>query len=144
MKPMYWSTEADRDEYEYVDTWEPTVDANHAIEFLRNEGKKGDKPRDANEPWGLVVATNPPHSPYNQVPDKYKQVYADMPMKRFTQSPAVRPAGSKWGKFYRKRIRNYLAMITGVDRQHLEDRPLRGVDASAFDHAPAGQARTPG
>ena len=60
---------------------------------------------------------NPPHMPYEFVPDKYKEIYADIPMEKLTQRPNIPPAGTEWGDYYRENIRNYFAMITGVDEQ---------------------------
>ncbi|NJL47590.1 MAG: sulfatase [Leptolyngbyaceae cyanobacterium SM2_5_2] len=113
-RPMYWSTHAGRDEFHFVDQWEPEHDADQAIAYIRNEGGVY---RDHNRPFALVVSMNPPHSPYDRVPSRYVEPYMTLNLEEFCARPNVPPAGTKWGDYYRTWIRNYLAMITGVDEQ---------------------------
>lgn len=114
MHPMYWDTDAARDEAHWVDQWGPEHEADRAIRFLRNDGGRL---RDPERPFALVVSMNPPHMPYDQFPKRYLAGYADMPLEDFCTHPNIPPAGTKWGDYYRKHIRNYLAMTTGVDEQ---------------------------
>ena len=64
-----------------------------------------------------MIAMNPPHMPYASVPERYKAIYNDIPLDSLIQRPNIPAAGTKWGDNYRKQIRNYYAMITGVDEQ---------------------------
>ncbi|MBI1369003.1 MAG: sulfatase-like hydrolase/transferase [Planctomycetes bacterium] len=114
LKPLYWSTDAPRDGFKYVDAWSPTHEADMAIRYIRNEGGSY---RQADAPFALVVAMNPPHMPYDQVPDQYKKLYADVPIEDLVKQPDIPPAGTEWGDYYRKNIRNYYAMMSGVDEQ---------------------------
>jgi len=113
-KPMYWRNDAKREEFHYVDQWGPEHEADLVIKYLHNEDGTY---RDSDKPFGLVVSMNPPHMPYNLVPAKYVEEYADMTSEQLCTRPNIPPAGTKWGDYYRANIRNYFAMITGVDHQ---------------------------
>lgn len=113
-RPMYWSTRAKRDGFCFVDQWGPEHEADLAADYLRNEDKNY---RDPNKPFALVVSMNPPHMPYELVPDKYVHMYSDVTTEDMCQRPNIPPAGEQWGDYYREHIRNYYAMITGVDDQ---------------------------
>lgn len=113
-RPMYWRGAAQRDEFHYVDQWGPEHEADLAIEYLRNEDGAY---RDPDKPFGLVVAMNPPHMPYNLVPEHYVEAYADLTDEQLCTRPNIPAAGTQWGDYYRANIRNYYAMITGVDDQ---------------------------
>jgi N-acetylglucosamine-6-sulfatase/uncharacterized sulfatase len=86
-----------------------------AIRYLKNDGGKT---RKAGRPFALVVAMNPPHMPYNLVPKTYVAQYAG---KTADQLLGDRPNASgpetRWGRYTRKNLKNYYAMITGVDDQ---------------------------
>jgi len=62
---------------------------------------------------------NPPHMPYNQVPEKYVRMYDSKAaeIEAMYRHPAVPDSSDQWGKYFRKHIRNQLAMVTGVDEQ---------------------------
>ncbi|MBE2895314.1 sulfatase-like hydrolase/transferase [Pasteurellaceae bacterium HPA106] len=114
MKPMYWGNDTPREYPEYVDQWGPEHEADMAINYLRNEGNKY---RDPNKPFALVVSMNPPHSPYNQVPQKYLDMYKDKTSKDLNTRPNV-----DWDKKYMDgygpdNFKSYMAMVTGVDEQ---------------------------
>lgn len=114
MRPMYWKTTAGRDEAEYIDQWGPEHEADQAIAYLKNQNHGF---RDPDKPFALVVAMNPPHTPYHLVPDKYSSLYKDREVEDFCNRANIPPADEKWGEHYRKHIRNYLACVTGVDAQ---------------------------
>ncbi len=114
MRPMYWNTGARREDFYYVDKWGPEYEADLAVEYIRNEEGKF---REEGKPFALVVSMNPPHMPYDQVPERYKELYAGMDTTALFSRPDVPPAGTRWGDYFRKNIRNYYAMITGVDEQ---------------------------
>jgi len=113
-RPMYWRTDATRDEFHFVDQWGPEHEADLAIDYLRNEGGTY---RDPVRPFGLVVSMNPPHMPYDRVPERYVERYADLSDDELCIRPDIPPAEAKWGDYYRANIRNYFAMITGIDEQ---------------------------
>ena len=72
LSPHYWTTTMARDERLNVDAWSPQHEADTAIDFICNtEGKH----RDPTQPFALVVSMNPPHPPFDQVPDRYLEPY---------------------------------------------------------------------
>jgi arylsulfatase A-like enzyme len=113
-RPLYWDTHAMRNGFHYVDQWGPEHEADRAIAYLRNEGGGL---RDPDRPFALVVAMNPPHTPYHLVPDEYVNLYRSLDVEELCQQPNIPPAGSEWGDHYRRHVRNYYAMISGVDAQ---------------------------
>jgi arylsulfatase A-like enzyme len=113
LKPMYWETDAGRQEFFYADKWGPEYEADNAIAYLKNENGKY---RDNKKPFALTVSINPPHGPYNQVPDRYKELYKDTDLESLVL-PTVPAKGERWGDYYRKNIKDYYACITGVDEQ---------------------------
>ncbi len=116
LKPMYWSTDAVRDSFKYVNQWGPEHEADLAIRYIRNEDGKF---RDKKKPFALVISMNPPHMPYEQVPDKYVRMYdtKDKEIQAMFRHPAVADSSDRWGKYFRQNIKNQLAMVTGVDEQ---------------------------
>lgn len=112
-KPEYWTTTMTRDEREKIEQWGPEHEADQAIAYLRNEGGKY---RQDGEPFALVVAMNPPHTPYNQVPKRYVDQYQDLTDEQLMVRKSVVP-GSKGEQHNRKWTRDYYACITGVDDQ---------------------------
>ena len=114
MHPLYWNTTEKRNDFHYVDQWGPEHEADMAVKYINN---KDGQFREKGKPFALVVSMNPPHMPYNAVPQKYKDIYKDTDTLKLFNRPDIPPANTKWGKYYRKNIRNYYAMITGVDEQ---------------------------
>jgi arylsulfatase A-like enzyme len=113
-KPMYWDTNAKRDEFKYVNEWGPIHEADKALTFLKNEEGKV---RKEGAPFSLVVSMNPPHSNYQTVPQKYYDLYKDTPMEDLVKDPNIPAAGTEMGDQYRKDVRYYYANVTGVDEQ---------------------------
>jgi arylsulfatase A-like enzyme len=106
-RPMYWRTDVGRDDFHYVDQWGPEHEAELAISYIQN----------IDQPFALVVSMNPPHMPYELVPDRYVDRYRHLTVDDLCQRPNIPPAGTRWGDYYRTHIRNYYAMISGVDEQ---------------------------
>ena len=114
LHPMYWRGDAGREEAHRVEQWGPEHEADQAIAYIKNTGGSY---RKHNQPFALVVSMNPPHMPYDQFPPQYLDPYKHLEDKALFDRPNVPPAGTKWGDYYRQHIRNYYAMITGVDAQ---------------------------
>lgn len=123
-KPEYWTTDATRDKRALVEQWSPEHEADMAARYIRNEGGRF---RDPDKPFALVVSMNPPHMPYQLVPKKYVDMYGDKTAEDLLNRPNVDLAGETRGsKLARKQIKNYFAMVTGVDEQF--GRILRALD----------------
>ena len=60
LNPRYWTTDAVRDKPTYFNQWSTEHEADVAIDFIGNH--QGDY-RDADKPFALFVAPNPPHTP---------------------------------------------------------------------------------
>ena len=114
LRPLYWGNDARREGFHYVDQWGPEHEADLAIKYIENEGGKY---RQANKPFALVVSMNPPHTPYHLVPEKYVQRYKDKSTEELVNRDNIGGPDTEWGKYYRKNVRNYFAMVTGVDEQ---------------------------
>lgn len=126
-RPMYWSTDAPRDGFHFVDQWGPEHEADLAIKYLHNEGGAY---RDPGRPFALVVGMNPPHTPYRLVPEKYVERYADKRVEDLCNRPNIPPPGTQMGDHYRQNIRHYFAMVTGVDEQF--GRILQALDETGL------------
>ncbi len=115
MTPEYWSTDMTRDQRVKVSQWGPEHEADLAIRYIRNEGGTY---RKQGKPFALVVSMNPPHTPYGQVPKRYVERYGDKTWRDLINRPNVDADGkTKAAKGARVQIRNYFAMVTGVDDQ---------------------------
>lgn len=105
--PHYWDTDGQRHD---VDEWSPYHEADKAIAYLRNEHNE----RDTNRPFFLMVAFNPPHSPYSSTsdcPEEMLALYQD----KSIDSLLVRPnADLIMDKA--KCAPYYFASISGIDK----------------------------
>ena len=116
-RPLYWNTEAGRDDFHLVEEWGPIHEADMAIRYIQNENASI---RDPDKPFALVVAMNPPHdgmSDYEEVPQKYIDLYNGLTYKDLLNRPNVILEGGKYSQFAREQIKNYFAMVSGVDEQ---------------------------
>jgi len=114
-RPEYWTADAPRSERTVVEQWSPEHEADMAIRFIRNSGGAY---RDAEQPFALVVSMNPPHMPYQMVPQQYLDMYGDATPEELINRPNVNLEGDTSGaRLARRHIKNYLAQTTGVDHQ---------------------------
>ena len=130
-KPEYWTTDAPRTERVVVDKWSPEHEADKAIEYIRNDGGSY---RDSRKPFALVVSMNPPHMPYQLVPQKYLDMYGDataddlvnranVDLQHVFDPAQPNPHGDVGGlltdgaDLARRHLKNYFAQTTGVDDQ---------------------------
>jgi arylsulfatase A-like enzyme len=127
MRPMYWDTNAGRQEFKYVNQYGPEHEADQAIDYIRNSGGKL---RDGDRPFALVVSMNPPHMAYDAYPERYRGTYDDVPKEVLFGRPNIPPPGTKWGRHYRTHIRDYYSQITAVDEQF--GRIVRAIDEAGL------------
>lgn len=102
MDPHYW---ADSDEQIRPGKWSAEFETDKALEYL--EDKKGD-----DNPFALFVSYNPPHPPFDQVPDRYYEQYQDMDVTFRSNVPEEMRT-----ELMKTQIRQYYAAVTGVDEQ---------------------------
>jgi uncharacterized sulfatase len=115
LNPQYWIGDAPRDRLTPIHEFSPEYETNVAIDYLRNIGGRY---RDAAKPFALFVSHNPPHTPYNQVPQQYLDRYGDATPAELLKRTNVdlasdhpnAKAGRKWAK-------DYFALCTGIDDQ---------------------------
>ena len=106
--PHYWDTEGVRHDPEEYSVKHET---DKAIEFLRNANGE----RDADKPFFLMLAYNPPHSPYECMDDCIEEDY-DLYRNMGYNELYVRPnADTTLAKA--PSARYYFANVTGVDRE---------------------------
>lgn len=115
MNPEYWTTDAPRDERTKVNQWGPEHEADLAIRYLQNEDSTF---RSESDPFVLVVSMNPPHTPYDLVPERYVELYEGVDYHDLLNRPNVDIEGDGEASVdARKSIKDYLAMVTGIDDQ---------------------------
>ena len=106
--PHYWDTEGVRHDPEEYSVRHET---DKAIEFLRNRNGE----RDADRPFFLMLAYNPPHSPYESLADCMEEdydIYRNMTYRDLYVRPNADTTLSKAPS-----ARYYFANVTGVDRE---------------------------
>lgn len=110
--PHYWQ---DSPKKIKVNTWSAKHETDKAIDFM--------KKHDCEKPFALFVSWNPPHSPFDQVPDKYKQLYNQDHItlrENVTQTQfevhTGEPVEDGVEKLKVKQL-NYFAAISGIDDQ---------------------------
>lgn len=107
LAPHYWTTDAGRDERVDVDQWSAEHETDVAIGFMQDAG---------DEPFALMLSLNPPHQPFDQVPDRYRAQYADLDERMLLNRPNV-PHDTDVAAEAGAIARDYFAAITGVDEQ---------------------------
>ncbi|MHC4995670.1 MAG: sulfatase family protein [Planctomycetota bacterium] len=95
MNPEYWLN--DSDESIKVDGWEPDVQTDLAVDYIKEH-------RD--EPFCLYVSYGPPHNPY-KAPPEYVARYDDVDLKLRANAPVTEKN--------RKDQLQYYAMVTSLD-----------------------------
>ncbi|RKD99795.1 sulfatase family protein [Marinifilum flexuosum] len=124
LTPHYWINDAGEDQAQYFKQWSPEHEAEVVEKYLENAG---DKFRNDDKPFAMFWAINPPHHPFNLVPEKYKERFEGKTEKDVLNRPNVqytdnREMGDKGfgDMFVEKRIDqsiDYFSMCEGVDLQ---------------------------
>ncbi|MGM0504534.1 MAG: sulfatase family protein [Bacteroidota bacterium] len=104
--PYYWETNACIEDTLFPGEWSPIHEAKVASRFIeKNKGK----------PWALFVSMNPPHGPYHEVPEKYRDIYKNIATDSLLNRPNV-PEGTS-GDIGHNNVIDYFACVSGVDEQ---------------------------
>jgi len=118
--PYYWPTHGGEKDKITVNEWSPTHEAGVIIDYLKNEKKQ----RHEEKPFALFWSINPPHTPFKQVPQKYKNHYKGKDLKELLARPNVEfkgnhsiKRGSKSVEKGLKDAADYFACVNGVDEQ---------------------------
>ncbi len=118
--PHYWDTEGMRHE---IREWSPKHEADKAIDYIKHK-------RDKSKPFFLMIAMNPPHSPYrslNDVMEEDYNLYKDIPIDELLVRPNVNPNL----KQKQECAPYYFASVTGVDREF--GRILKALKQTGLD-----------
>ena len=111
LKPMYWNSQAGREDFYYVNQWGPEYEADLAIHYL-------DSIKESDQPFAMMVSMNPPHTGYELVPDNYKKLYKGLNVDSVVAAmPHLRNADQKYVDYFKKSLPDYYACISGVDEQ---------------------------
>ena len=125
-KPHYWIGNAKENEVTYIDEWSAKHEADVLIDYLKNTDGKS---RDSKKPFALFWSVNPPHPPYQYVPEKYVQAYKDKSTAQLLTKKNVllgddaeelafhTEATRNRTDLAKNQIKEYFAMVTGVDDQ---------------------------
>ena len=106
LRPMYWTADAPREDFHFVDQWGPEHEADRAIDFLKS----------AQQPFALVVSMNPPHTGYELVPERYRKRFRGRKAETLAQGDYP-PPQTPMGRHFRQSMPDYLAAVAGVDEQ---------------------------
>lgn len=124
--PHYWVNDAKEDELTYINEWSPKHEADVIIDYLKNPSKDT---RSKDKPFALFWSVNPPHPPYQYVPEKYLESYKDKSLEDLLVRENVdldtdakdltfhKGATRKRTHLAKNHVRDYFAMVTGVDEQ---------------------------
>ena len=111
-RPHYWTGDARIDARIDVDGWSVKHETDVAVDYIRNRDGRF---RDADRPFSLFVAHNPPHMPFTQVPPEYVERYGDLTHEDLLVRPNVR--FDERAEAARQHVKSYFAAVTGVDEQ---------------------------
>jgi len=109
LRPHYWIGDAKEDGKTFFDEYSPLHEAKVTSEFIIN---KDGKVRDSDKPFAIFVSMNPPHPPFDKVPDKYRKLYPSDPEVLINRKNVSQ---FKKYKFAQRNIRDYFAAVSGVD-----------------------------
>ena len=102
MAPHYWKNTADM---VTPNRWSPEYETDIALEYL--------KKRPQEVPFCLFLSWNPPHPPYDQVPEKYLDLYRE---KTLPDRENV-PEEWKQDAAFQQKKKEYFAAVSGLDEQ---------------------------
>jgi arylsulfatase A-like enzyme len=109
MNPHYWVGNAAENEKFYAKEYSPDHEAKVAAKFIENaDGKQ----RDPKNPFAIFIAMNPPHPPFELVPEKYKILFA----RRKSEDLLNRPNVKRGHKPSMISVQDYFAQVYGVDQ----------------------------
>lgn len=125
--PHYWHNDDKVEDERKINEWSPYHETDVAVNYIKNENGEL---RDENKPFALFVAYNPPHMPFDQVPEEYRKLYDGKTAEELLNCPnakldrvaeeipySTRINAEVFHKTAREHVANYFAAVTGVDEQ---------------------------
>jgi arylsulfatase A-like enzyme len=110
LTPHYWVGDAAVDQRLDVTEWSVKHEADVAVDYIRNPDGAHRNPA---RPFALFLAHNPPHTPFQQVPETYVSRYGDATAETLLNRPNVRFEGN--AAQAEQHVKNYFAAVTGID-----------------------------
>jgi len=113
MSPHYWM---DTPKSEQVHQWSAEHETDKAIEYLKVKRAK-------EKPFALYLSWNPPHSPYDQVPEKYLSIYRnkDISLRRNVEFENLHHHTGETVPYRKDDLvlatKQYYAAVSGLDDQ---------------------------
>lgn len=118
--PYYWATNGGENDKIFIDKWSPEHEADIIIDYIQNEHNQ----IKSKEPFALFWSINPPHTPFKQVPDRYKKRYEGVGFKDVLNRPNVQfqdnvdlKRGDRGVEERLVEAPDYFAAVNGVDDQ---------------------------
>lgn len=109
MTPHYWVNDAPVSQPLEVRKWSVEHETDVAVSYIHNAGGE----RNPDKPFALFVAHNPPHTPFQQVPQGFVDMYGDAEPADLLNRPNLRLEGP--GEQAGVHAKNYFAAVTGID-----------------------------
>lgn len=109
LSPHYWVGDAAREERLDVDAWSAEHEIDVAINVVREAPQH-------EAPFALMVSLNPPHQPFDAVPERYRHGYDHLSEAELLTRANV-PHGTPESAEAADIARDYFSAVTGVDDQ---------------------------
>jgi arylsulfatase A-like enzyme len=111
LTPHYWK---DTPDMIRVEQWSPEHETDRAIEYLDRIWKK-------RNPFAMVISWNPPHSNYDEAPEKYRSLYRDVKLKENVSLDHIHHHTGEQENYTREGLLKvtgeYYAAVSGLDEQ---------------------------
>ncbi|MEG1442355.1 MAG: sulfatase-like hydrolase/transferase, partial [Oscillospiraceae bacterium] len=111
--PHYWQDDEKMTVFE--NTWSVKHETHVAIDYLNNKKNK----EKSENPFAMFISFNPPHTPYDMVPEEFLDLYLDMDIKikQNVESYEIRKSMEYTGSLDETILntKRYYAAITGID-----------------------------
>lgn len=111
LDPHYWQ---DTPEMIRPGKWSVEHETEKAMEYLEQVRKK-------DQPFALYLSWNPPHSPYDQVPQRYLDLYPDVALKKNVDLNQIHHHTGEQVNYTEEELklatRQYYAAVSGLDDQ---------------------------
>lgn len=114
LTPHYWK---DSPEQIQINEWSVAHETDVALAFMEEK-------RQQDKPFALFLSWNPPHSPFELVPEKYKELYKDKTIEKRANVQIADPFLVHTGETipggeeqWERSAKDYFAAISGIDEQ---------------------------
>ncbi len=125
LSPHYWQ---DSHEMIKINKWSVEHETDVALSFIKNNIK---------DKWALFLSWNPPHTPFDQVPEKYQKLYENKELRdrenldcEYVRDHTNKVAFKLGKEKYREHKKNYYSAISGIDdnfKRLIEELKEKGV-----------------